>query len=207
MAKPSGTCEPTRRRGPASSADPRPRQLAAVGPFRRLPTGRVPHSAPHSHSPGTTTGGLARHAFQCRSSAFASEGSAPSTSSRSSLCGTAGISHNGDESVAEDEQRASRLALAPRLLLWKAIASAPTGRVTGLATRQSRPPRNSVGTPRMRHSRRRTKSGPSRFRLGRMLACLTERVGFEPTRQLTRPHDFQSCTLSRSVTSPERLEA
>jgi hypothetical protein len=32
-------------------------------------------------------------------------------------------------------------------------------------------------------------------------------VGFEPTRQLTRPHDFQSCTLSRSVTSPGGFQA
>jgi hypothetical protein len=41
------------------------------------------------------------------------------------------------EAFALAEQRACRLALAPRLLLWKAITPAPTGHVTGMATKQS----------------------------------------------------------------------
>jgi hypothetical protein len=39
--------------------------------------------------------------------------------------------------IATDEQQACRLALAPRLLLRKPITSAPTGRVTAWATKQS----------------------------------------------------------------------
>jgi hypothetical protein len=36
---------------------------------------------------------------------------------------------------------------------------------------------------------------------------IRERRGWDsnPRGSLTRPHDFQSCTLSRSVTSPERI--
>jgi len=37
------------------------------------------------------------------------------------------------------EQRACRLALAPRLLSRKAITPAPTGRVTAWATKRSSP--------------------------------------------------------------------
>jgi hypothetical protein len=39
-----------------------------------------------------------------------------------------------------DDQRACRLALGPRLLLGRAVTPVPTGRVTGLAMKQSRAP-------------------------------------------------------------------
>jgi hypothetical protein len=50
------------------------------------------------------------------------------------------VSANAPRACAPDERRACRLALAARLLLWKAITPAPTGRVTAWATKQSRAP-------------------------------------------------------------------
>jgi hypothetical protein len=49
----------------------------------------------------------------------------------------AGVSIGEVDRPAKDEPQACRLALAPRVLLWKAIAPAPTGRVTAWATKRS----------------------------------------------------------------------
>jgi hypothetical protein len=53
----------------------------------------------------------------------------------------ASVSQLERQTTGMDEQRASRLALAPRLLVRKAIMPAPTGRVTARATKRSCPER------------------------------------------------------------------
>jgi hypothetical protein len=71
------------------------------------------------------------------------------------LDGQAVVTADAEQALAADDQRACRLALGPRLLLGRAVTPAPTGRVTGLATKQSRAVFEFLGTPHDQEARAR----------------------------------------------------